>query len=160
MHAIQVHIHAYITGVYDVEPYSGPYRWHKCLWMLMDPDLYICRMDLFSYFSLWFLFIILIPKTLWHLHIIDITWWTFIIMLSCWDPRPIAEILSDLRSTPYHSSDSILTILWESNTMLTKTPNSKYPLNPLMHYYCSPNSEQPWRTPITFLSSFVFIILF
>ena len=81
-------------------------------------------------------------------------------MLSCWDPHPISEILSDPRSTPYCSSNSIPIILQESDTMLTKTPNSEYPLNPLTYYYRSPNSKWPWRTPITFLSSFVFIIPF
>ena len=47
------------------------------------------------------------------------------ILLSCRDPHLIAEIPSDPRSTPYHSSDSVPTILQESDTMLTKTPNSK-----------------------------------
>ena len=55
-------------------------------------------------------------------------------LLSSWDPRPIAEIPSDPRLTPYRPSDSIPTILRYSNTMLTKTPNSKYPPNPPTHF--------------------------
>ena len=59
------------------------------------------------------------------------------ILLSCWDPHPIAEIPSNPRSIPYHFPNSIPTILWDSNTMLTKPPNSKHPLRPLMHYHHS-----------------------
>ena len=55
-------------------------------------------------------------------------------LLSSWDPCLIAEILSDPRSIPYHFSDSVPTILRYSDTMLTKTPNSKYPPNPLTHF--------------------------
>ena len=56
-------------------------------------------------------------------------------LLSCWDPHPIAEIPSNPRSIPYHSPNSILTILQDSNTMLTKPPNSDQPLRPLTHYH-------------------------
>ena len=55
-------------------------------------------------------------------------------MLSSRDPRPIAEIPSNPRSIPYRSSNSVPTILQYSNTMLTKTPNSEYPPNPLTHF--------------------------
>ena len=58
-------------------------------------------------------------------------------LLSCWDPRLIAEILSDPRSIPYHSPDSVPTILWDSNTTLTMPPNSNQPTRPPMHYHCS-----------------------
>ena len=78
-------------------------------------------------------------------------------LLSCWDPHLIAEILSP-RSIPYHSSNSIPTILRDSNTMLTKPLNSEHPLSPPTHYHHSPRTLNPPRTPITFLSSFVFII--
>ena len=55
-------------------------------------------------------------------------------VLSSWDPHPIAKILSDPRLIPYRSSNSVPTILRYSNTMLTKTPNSKYPPNPPTHF--------------------------
>ena len=83
-----------------------------------------------------------------------------VMMLSSWDPRPIAEIPSDPRSILYRSSDSVPTILRYSNTTLTKTPNSEYPQTLRHIFYRSPNSEWPWKTPITFLSSFVFIVPF
>ena len=54
-------------------------------------------------------------------------------MLSSQDPRLIAEILSNPRSIPYRSSDSVPTILRYSDTTLTKTLNSKYPPNPPTH---------------------------
>ena len=82
--------------------------------------------------------------------IIKCLWDGLRLLLSCQDPHPIAEILSDPRSTPFRSSDSVPTILRESDTTLTKTPNSEYPPNPPTHYYCSPNSELPQKTPITF----------
>ena len=56
------------------------------------------------------------------------------ILLSSWDPHPIAELLSNPRLIPYCSSNSIPTILWYSNTTLTKTLNSKYPPNPPTHF--------------------------
>ena len=40
-------------------------------------------------------------------------------LLSCWDPCPIAKIPSDPRLIPYCSPNSVLTILWDSNTTLT-----------------------------------------
>ena len=43
------------------------------------------------------------------------------------DPRLIAEISSNPRLIPYHSSNSVPTILWDSDTMLTKPPNSEHP---------------------------------
>ena len=105
-----------------------------------------------------------------HKYARDNTWVTYrelhkqitqpVQVLSSWDPCLIAKIPSNPRSIPYHSSDSIPTILWDSDTMLTKTPNSEYPPSPPTHYYRSLNSKWSWRTPITFLSSFVFIILF
>ena len=53
-------------------------------------------------------------------------WWHIERLLSSRDPRLIAEIPSDPRLMPYRSSNSIPTILQDSNTMLTKTLNSKY----------------------------------
>ena len=56
------------------------------------------------------------------------------ILLSSWDPCPIAEIPSDPRSILYCSSDSVPNILQYSDTTLTKTLNSEYPPNPLTHF--------------------------
>ena len=65
---------------------------------------------------------------------------------------PIAEIPSNPRSIPYRSSDSVLTILRYSDTMLTKTPNSEYPLNPLTHFLSlselQMTSENPDHIPV------------
>ena len=58
-------------------------------------------------------------------------------LLSCWDPHLIAEIPSNSRSIPYHSPNSILTIPWDSDIMLTMPPNSNQPPRPPVHYHCS-----------------------
>ena len=52
------------------------------------------------------------------------------ILLSSRDPHPIAEIPSDPRLTPYRSSNSIPTILRNSNTTLTKNPKLRVPPKP------------------------------
>ena len=79
------------------------------------------------------------------------------ILLSCQDPHLIAKIPSDPRSIPYHSSNSISTILQDSDTTLTKPPNSDQPLRPLMHYHRSlrtPNNLwEPWSHSYLHLSS-------
>ena len=78
-------------------------------------------------------------------------------LLSCWDPCPIAEILSETRLIPYCSPNSVPTILWDSNTMLTKPLNSEQPPRPPMHYHCSlrtPNDlQEPWSHFCLCLSS-------
>ena len=78
-------------------------------------------------------------------------------LLSCQDPHLIAKIPSDPRSIPYHSSNSISTILQDSDTTLTKPPNSDQPLRPLMHYHRSlrtPNNLwEPWSHSYLHLSS-------
>ena len=61
-------------------------------------------------------------------------------VLSCWDPHPIAKIPSNPRLIPYHSPDSIPTILWDSDTMLTKLLNSEHPLRPPTYYHRSPRT--------------------
>ena len=82
-------------------------------------------------------------------------------MLGCRDPHPIAEILSDPRLIPYCSSDPILTILWDSNTTLTKPPNSEHPPSPLTHYFHSPRTLNDHREPWSHSClHFVFIIPF
>ena len=68
-------------------------------------------------------------------------------LLSCRYPHPIAEILSDPRLIRYCSSNSILTILQDSDTTLTKPLNSKHPLRPLMHYHRSPRTLNDLREP-------------
>ena len=68
-------------------------------------------------------------------------------LLSCRDPHPIAEIPSNPRSIPYHSPNSILTILQDSNTMLTKPPNSDQPLRPLTHYHHSLRTPNDLQEP-------------
>ena len=60
-----------------------------------------------------------------------------LLLLSCWDPHLIAEILSDPRSIPYCCPNFIPIILWDSNTMLTMPPNSDQPPRPLTHYHHS-----------------------
>ena len=78
-------------------------------------------------------------------------------VLSCRDPHPIAEIPSDPRLIPYHSSNSIPTILRDSDTTLTKPLNSNHPPSPPTHYYCSlrtPNDlGEPWSHSCLHLSS-------
>ena len=68
-------------------------------------------------------------------------------MLSCQDPHPIAEILSDPKLIPYHSPDSVPTILQDSNTTLTIPPNSNQPLRPPMHYHHSPRPPNNLQNP-------------
>ena len=58
-------------------------------------------------------------------------------LLSCQDPCLIAELPSNPRLISYHFPNSVPTILWVSDTMLTIPPNSNWPLGPLMHYHHS-----------------------
>ena len=73
--------------------------------------------------------------------------WSPQTLLSCQDPHLIAEILSDPRSIPYRSSNSVPTILWDSDTMLTKPLNSEHPPSPLTHYFCSLRTPNDLREP-------------
>ena len=57
-HAIQMYICAYTSSVYNLEPYSGIQRQRECLWTLVDPDLYMRRVDIFPHYSLYFSFLI------------------------------------------------------------------------------------------------------
>ena len=57
-HAIQMHIHAYTQCVCDSEPYSGIQGRCECLWTLVDLDMYMRHMDIFSHYSLCFSFLI------------------------------------------------------------------------------------------------------
>ena len=63
-HASQMHTHAYIWRVCNSEPYSGIQGLHKHLWTLVDPDMYMRRVDIFPHNSLCFSFLISFQKTL------------------------------------------------------------------------------------------------
>ena len=61
LHASQMHIHAYIQRVCNLEPYSGIQGWRKHLWTLVDPDMYMCHVDTFLHYSLCFSFSYFLP---------------------------------------------------------------------------------------------------
>ena len=61
-HAYQMHICAYIQRVYDLEPYSGIQGRRKHLWTLVDPDLYMHHVDIFSHYSLYFFSFLIFPS--------------------------------------------------------------------------------------------------
>ena len=64
LHASQMHIHAYIWRVCNSEPYLGIQGQHECLWTLVDPDMYMRRVDIFPHYSQCFSFLISSQKTL------------------------------------------------------------------------------------------------
>ena len=70
-HALQMHTHTYIQRVHDSELYSGIQGQHKCLWTLVDPDMYMHHVDIFPCYSLCFSFLILSQKDIIIPHIID-----------------------------------------------------------------------------------------
>ena len=61
-----MHIHTHKRRVRHPEPYSGIQGRHERLWTLVDPDMYMRRMDIFSliipYFFLYYFF----TKGLYH----------------------------------------------------------------------------------------------
>ena len=61
-HASQMHIHTYTSSVYDSEPYSGIQGRCELLWTLVDPYLYIHCVDIFPHYSIYFSFLIFLPK--------------------------------------------------------------------------------------------------
>ena len=65
-HAIKMHIHTYTWSVFDLEPYSGIQGQRKHLWTLVDPDMYMHHVDIFSHYSLYFSSLILSPKRHYH----------------------------------------------------------------------------------------------
>ena len=71
LHAIQMHILAYTWSVRNLEPYSGIEGQHESLWTLVDPDMYMRRVDIFPYYSLYFSFLIFPPKDFITPNIID-----------------------------------------------------------------------------------------
>ena len=83
-HASQMHIHTHKWRVQDSEPYSGIQGRREHLWTLMDPDMYMHRVDIFPYYSLSFLFLLFPKKTLSSPILSTIVWQTFpIITASC-----------------------------------------------------------------------------
>ena len=83
-HASQMHIHTYKQRVQDSEPYSGIQGRHERLWTLVDPDMYMCHVDIFPYYSLSFLLLLFPKKTLSSPISSTIIWQTFpIITASC-----------------------------------------------------------------------------
>ena len=88
-HVLQMHTHAYIWRVHDSEPYSGIQGQCECLWTLVDPDMYMRCVDIFTYYSLCFSFLILSQKTLSSPISSTIVWQTFpIITASCMTSPP------------------------------------------------------------------------
>ena len=88
-HASQMHIHAYTQSVQDLEPYSGIQGWHKCLWTLVDPDMYMHHVDIFPYYPPYFSYLILSQRTLSSPISLTIAWQTFpIITVSCMTSPP------------------------------------------------------------------------
>ena len=71
LHAIQMHIHAYTQSVRDSEPYSGIQGRHEHLWTFVDPNMYMRRVDIFPDYSLYFYFLIFLPKDFITPNIID-----------------------------------------------------------------------------------------
>ena len=88
-HISQMHTHAYIWRVHDSELYSD-IQW-RCeqLWTLVDPDMYMRHVDIFSHYSLCFSFLISSQKTLSLPTSSTIAWQTFpIITASCTTSPP------------------------------------------------------------------------
>ena len=83
-HALQMHIHTYKWRVQDLEPYSGIQGRRESLWTLVDPDMYMSRVDIFPHYSLSFLFLFFPKMTLSSPILSTIIWQTFpIITASC-----------------------------------------------------------------------------
>ena len=70
-HSSQMHTHAYIRRVCHPEPYSGIQGRCKHLWTLVDPDMYMRRVNIFPYYSLYFSFVISSQKDFIIPYIID-----------------------------------------------------------------------------------------
>ena len=88
-HVSQMHTHTYIQRFRDSEPYSGIQGRREHLWTLVDPDMYMHRVDIFSHYSLYFSSLILSQKTLSSPISLTIAWQTFsIITASCMTSPP------------------------------------------------------------------------
>ena len=97
-HSSQMHTHAYIWRVHHLEPYSGIQGRRKCLWTLVDPDMYMHHMDIFPLLFLIFSFLISSQKTLSSPTSSTIAWETLpIITASCiTSPPPIFSCLVNI----------------------------------------------------------------
>ena len=71
LHASQMHIHTHTQSVCDLEPYSGIQRQCELLWTLVDPNMYMRHVVIFSHYSLYFSSLIFLPKDIIIPHIID-----------------------------------------------------------------------------------------
>ena len=88
-HTYQMHICAYTWSVYDLELYSGIQGRHEHLCTLVDPDLYMRHVDIFSHYSLYFSCLIVPQKTLSLPISLTIAWQTFsITTASCMSSPP------------------------------------------------------------------------
>ena len=89
LHASQMHTHTYIWRVRNSEPYSGIQGLRKCLWTLVDPNMYMHHVDTFPHYSLCFSFLISFQKTLSSPTSSTIIWQTFpITTASCMTSPP------------------------------------------------------------------------
>ena len=71
LHASHMHIHTYKRRVYNSEAYYGIQGQREHLWTLVDPDMYMCHVDIFPYYSLCFCFLISSQQDIIIPHIID-----------------------------------------------------------------------------------------
>ena len=76
-HASQMHIHTHKWRVQDSELYSGIQGQREHLWTLVDPNMYMRRVDIFPYYSLSFLLLLFPKKTLSSPKSSTIVWQTF-----------------------------------------------------------------------------------
>ena len=66
-----MHIHTHKWRVHDSEPYSGIQGRCECLWTLVDPDMYMRRVDIFSLIISYLFFSYYFPKDFIIPYIID-----------------------------------------------------------------------------------------
>ena len=94
-HSSQMHTHAYIWRVCYPELYSGIQGRREHLWTLVDPDMYMCCMDIFPLLFLIFSFLISSQKTLSSPTSSTIAWETLsIITASCITSPPYILLFS------------------------------------------------------------------
>ena len=65
-HALQMHIHTHKWRVHHLEPYSGIQGQREHLWTLVDPNMYMRCMDIFSLIIPYLFFPYLFTKRLYH----------------------------------------------------------------------------------------------
>ena len=87
MRMIHTHIYEEFMIWSRIQAYKGLY---ECLWTLVDPDMYMRHVDIFSHYSLCFSFLISSQKTLSLPISSTIAWQTFsIITASCMTSPPL-----------------------------------------------------------------------